>query len=386
MSMPEVLMPRLDAGMQSGKIVEWLKKEGDVVKKGEAVVVVEGEKTTFEIEAPESGVLSKILVSVGTDVPVSQPVAIIGEANQNQPAAVTSKPPEQAAATQASPPRPTVSGERVPASPAARRLAQERGVDLATVKGTGPGGRITSEDILAAATQVPDQTATTKQHHPAVLKRTKLQGIRKSVAERLSYRARNAVATTLTMEADASKLVNLKNTQGNISFTAFLVKAVAKTLEKHQAVNSTIDGEDIITYSDINVCVAINTDNGLIAPVIRNTNLKSAKNVDTEIRELAQKAGENRLTIEELTGGTFTVTNLGAQDIDTFIPIINPPQCAILGVGRIAYKPFASGEKISARPTTVLTLVFDHRIVDGLPAAKFLRDIRKALEEPEALL
>src|SRR5208282_4806910 len=376
MPMPEVLMPRLDAGMQSGKIVEWLKKEGDVVKKGEAVVVVEGEKTTFEIEAPESGVLSKILVSVGTDVPVSQPVAIIGEASQNQ----------HAAATQASPPRPTISGERIPASPAARRLAQERGVDIATVKGTGPGGRITSEDILAAATQVPDQTATTKQHHPAILKRTKLQGIRKSVAERLSYSARNAVATTLTMEADASKLVNLKNTQGNISFTAFLVKAVAKTLEKHQAVNSTIDGEDIITYSDINVCVAINTDNGLIAPVIRNTNLKSAKNVDTEIRELAQKAGENRLTIEELTGGTFTVTNLGAQDIDTFIPIINPPQCAILGVGRIAYKPFASGEKISARPTTVLTLVFDHRIVDGLPAARFLRDIRKALEEPEGLL
>ena len=386
MSMPEVLMPRLDAGMQSGKIVEWLKKEGDIVRKGEAVVVVEGEKTTFEIEASESGVLSKILVSVGTDVPVSQPVAIIGEASQNQPAAVTSKPPEQAAATQASSPRPTVSVERVPASPAARRLAQERGVNLATVKGTGPGGRITSEDILAAATQVPDQTATTKQRHPAVLRRTKLQGIRKSVAERLSYSARNAVATTLTMEADASKLVNLKNTQSNISFTAFLVKAVAKTLEKHQAVNSTIDGEDIITYSDVNICVAINTDNGLIAPVIRNTNLKSAKEVDTEIRELAQKAGENRLTIEELTGGTFTVTNLGAQDIDTFIPIINPPQCAILGVGRIAYKPFASGEKISARPTIVLTLVFDHRIVDGLPAAKFLRDIRKALEEPEGLL
>jgi len=386
MPMPEVLMPRLDAGMQSGKIVEWLKKEGEVVKKGEAVVVVEGEKTTFEIEAPESGVLTKILVSVGTDVPVSQPVAIIGEASQNQPATVTSKPPEQAIATQASSPRPIVSGERVPASPAARRLAQERGVDLATVNGTGPGGRITSEDILAAATQVPDQTATTKQHHPAVLKRTKLQGIRKSVAERLSYSARNAVATTLTMETDASKLVNLKNTQGGISFTALLVKAVAKTLEKHQAVNSTIDGEDIITYSDINVCVAINTDNGLIAPVIRNTNLKSAKNVDIEIRELAQKARENRLTIEELTGGTFTVTNLGAQDIDTFIPIINPPQCAILGVGRIAYKPFVSGEKISARPTTVLTLVFDHRIVDGLPAAKFLRDIRKALEEPEGLL
>jgi pyruvate dehydrogenase E2 component (dihydrolipoamide acetyltransferase) len=387
MSMPEVLMPRLDAGMQSGKIVEWLKKEGDVVKKGEAVVVVEGEKTTFEIEAPEGGVLSKILVSAGTDVPVSQPVAIIGEASRNaQPTTVTPKPPEQTAATQPSSPRPTAPGERVPASPAARRLAQERGVDLAMVKGTGPGGRITSEDILAAATQAPDQTATTKQRQPAVLKRTKLQGIRKSVAERLSYSARNAVATTLTMEVDASKLVALKNTQGGISFTALLVKAVAKTLEKHQAVNSTIDGEEIITYSDVNVCVAINTDNGLVAPVIRNTNLKSAKVVDTEIRELAQKAGKNQLTIEELTGGTFTVTNLGAQDIDTFIPIINPPQCAILGVGRIANKAIVSGEKISARPTTVLTLVFDHRIVDGLPAAKVLRDIRRVIEEPEGLV
>jgi pyruvate dehydrogenase E2 component (dihydrolipoamide acetyltransferase) len=188
------------------------------------------------------------------------------------------------------------------------------------------------------------------------------------------------------MEVDASKLVALKNTQGGISFTALLVKAVAKTLEKHQAVNSTIDGEEIITYSDVNVCVAINTDNGLVAPVIRNTNLKSAKVVDTEIRELAQKAGKNQLTIEELTGGTFTVTNLGAQDIDTFIPIINPPQCAILGVGRIANKAIVSGEKISARPTTVLTLVFDHRIVDGLPAAKFLRDIRRVIEEPEGLV
>lgn len=385
--MPEVLMPRLDAGMQSGKIIQWLKKEGDVVKKGEPIVVVEGEKTTFEIEAPESGVLGKILVSAGTDVPVAQPVAIMGEASQTtQPIAAPSS--QQAPAS----PQPTIrqpasSTERIFASPAARRLAQEHAVDLAQVKGTGPGGRVTREDILAAAKQKTEQpTTATRQNQPRILRTTKLQGIRKSVAERLSYSARNTVATTLTMEVDASKLVNLKNVQGNISFTAFVVKAIAKTLEKHPAVNSALDGEEIITYSDINVCVAINTDNGLVAPVIRNTNLKSARDVDTQIRELSQKARENRLTIEELTGGTFTVTNLGAQDIDTFIPIINPPQCAILGVGRIAYKPYASGETIKARPVTTLALVFDHRIVDGLPAARFLMDVRKALEEPEGLL
>jgi pyruvate dehydrogenase E2 component (dihydrolipoamide acetyltransferase) len=387
--MPEVIMPRLDAGMQSGKIVQWLKREGDMVKKGEAVVVVEGEKTTFEIEAPEGGVLTKILVAVGTDVPVAQPVAIIGEAGQGtKPTVPASTPTGQPLSTQHAAPQP-LSGERAErafASPAARRLAQEHGVDLARLKGTGPGGRITREDVLAVAKQQSAQTAATTKVQPTVLKRMKLEGIRKSVAERLSYSARNAVATTLTMEVDASNLVTLKNIQGNISFTAFVVKAVAKSLEKHQAVNSVIDGEEIVTYSDINVCVAIHTDKGLVAPVIKKTNLKSAKDVDSEIRELAQKATEGRLAIDELIGGTFTVTNLGAQDVDTFIPVINPPQCAILGVGRIAYKPFASGEKIMARPTTILALVFDHRIVDGLPAARFLLDVRKALEEPEKLL
>ncbi len=392
--MPEVVMPRLDPGMQTGKIVEWLKNEGDLVKKGEAILVVEGEKTTFEIEAPESGVLSRILVTVGTDVQVAQPVAIIGEpstspqtvrqesvlrSNMGSPQSYTPPPPVVERGPAAS--------DRPIASPAARKLAQEHHVDLTTLTGSGPGGRITREDVLAAVEQVPKPVqAVSKMFHATVLGKVKLEGIRKAVAERLSYSARTVVPVTITMEADATRLAAMKEKESHIGFTAFAVKAAAKALEKHTAINSTIDGDEITTYSDINIAVAINTEQGLVAPVIQNANRKSLREINASIDELSQKALEKRLTIENLTGGTFTVTNLGGYDIESFAPVINPPQCAILGLGRIGYKPFALGGEVSARPSTMLTLVFDHRIVDGVPAAKFLRDLKRYLEEPESLM
>ncbi len=391
MVMPEVVMPRLDPGMQSGKIVEWLKKEGDVVQKGEPILVVEGEKTTFEVEAPESGVLSKILASPGMDVEVSQPVAIIGEAStgpQSTPApqnVARAESPQSMVTAQVERAEP-VRGERVIASPAARRLAQEHGVDIAKLKGTGPGGRISREDVLAAVEQVPSTARLpSKISQPTVLRKARLEGIRKVVAERLGFSARTAVPVTLTMEADATKLVEMKDKENHISFTSFAVKASSKALEANPVMNSTIEAEEITTYSDVNVAVAINTDQGLVAPVIQRANKKSLKEINAEIEQLSQKAKENRLTIEELTGGTFTITNLGAYDIESFAPVINPPQCAILGLGRIAYKPYVVGERVSARPSTLLTLVFDHRIVDGVPAAKFLRDVKSNLEDPHSL-
>ncbi|MGA2460842.1 MAG: dihydrolipoamide acetyltransferase family protein [Candidatus Bathyarchaeia archaeon] len=384
--MPEVLMPRLDPGMQSGKIVEWLKKEGEYVKKGEAILVVEGEKTTFEVEAPDSGVLSKILAPVGTDVEVSRPVAIIGEASAQPQSPLTT----QSQIKPESPPRmeqkPTTQADRVIASPAARRLAQEHGVDLTNLSGTGPGGRISREDVLATVQKTTAAASTvTKSRQPSILRKAKLEGIRKTVAERLGFSARTAVPVTLTMEADASKLVNLKNRENHVSFTALVVKAVARALESHIVINSTIEGDEVTTYSDINIAVAVNTEQGLVAPVIQNANKKPAREINSEIDALSQKAKENRLTVEELTGGTFTVTNLGAYDIESFAPVINPPQCAILGLGRVAYKPFAVGDRVSSRPTTLLTLVFDHRIVDGVPAAKFLQELKRNLEEAESL-
>lgn len=393
-------MPRLDPGMQSGKIVEWLKKEGDSVRKGEAILVVEGEKTTFEIEAPDSGVLSKILAEVGSDILVAQPVAIIGESSASSQPLAQSKTVQQESVRQrnmaspqgyTTPPplvaKPPSGGGRIIASPAARRLAQEHRVDLTILSGTGPGGRITQEDVLAAVEQVPKSVlAASKVLQPTVLRKVKLEGIRKAVAERLSFTARTAVPVTITIETDATKLAAMKEKESHIAFTAFAVKAAAKALEKHTLVNSTIERDEITTYSDINIAVAINTEQGLVAPVIQHANKKSLKEVNAAIDELSQKAKENRLTIQELTGGTFTVTNLGAHDVESFAPVINPSQCAILGLGRIAYKPFALGGRVSARPSTMLTLVFDHRIVDGVPAAKFLQDLKRSLEEPESLL
>src|SRR5208337_51384 len=382
--MPEVVMPRLDPGMQSGKIVEWLKKEGDQVKKGEPILVVEGEKTTFEIEAPESGQLTRILAKPGDDVPVTQAVAIIGEPTTKPESLqqTTEVPYSEVAARTPTTPQPAK--QQVIASPAARRLAQEQGVDISQVTGTGPGGRISSEDIMAAAKKTAPQT--TQSRSPTVLKRTKLEGIRKAVAERLSYSARNTVAVTITMETDATTLVSLKEKESHIAFTALAVKAVAKSLEKHLIVNSSLEGNEIVTYSQINVALAINTDQGLVAPAIQNTNNKTVREINAEINELAEKAKANQLTIENLTGGTFTVTNLGACDVESFAPIINPPQCAILGLGRIAYKPVAVGGQVVAKPTTMLTLVFDHRIIDGVPAARFLQEVKRNLENAEGLL
>ena len=395
--MAEVLMPRLDPGMQSGKIVEWLKKEGDSVEKGQAIVVIEGEKTTFEVEAPESGKLSKILASVGDDVQVSQPIAVIGESTGTVSQTTTTagygvqRPNVEATSTSVGPITPPSShGERAVASPAARRLAQEYGVDLSKVTGTGPGGRLSREDILAAAAQAkkPAQAAVSvvsKTRQPQIMRKARLEGVRRAVAERLSFSARNVVAVTLTMSTDASKLVRLKD-EHHLTFNSFAVKAVAKALEKHPMMNSSIESDEITTYSDINVCVAINTEQGLVAPTIFNANRKSLREINGEIEELADKAKANQLTVENLTGGTFTITNLGACDIESFAPVINPPQCGILGLGRIAYRPYAAGDQISSRPITVLTLVFDHRVIDGLPAARFLQDVKKNLEDPETLI
>lgn len=386
--MTDVVMPRLDPGMQSGKIVEWLKKEGDQVRKGEPILVVEGEKTTFEVEAPESGPLTKIIADVGTEVQVAERIAIIGSPGVAAPLSARPQAKERHVPTPSSAGygRPS---DRVVASPAARRLAQEYGVDLASLKGTGPGGRITREDILAAkdAGQTTSQVtqSVSKIPQPQILRKMKLSGVRKVVAERLSYSARTVVPVMITIEADATKLMAMKEKQSHVGFTAFSVKAVAKALRNHPAVNSTIENDEITTYSDVNVAVAINTDQGLIAPVIRNADKLSLQEINSMIDDLASKAKENKLAIENLTGGTFTVTNLGAYDVESFAPVINPPQCAILGLGRIGYKPSTHGKDVIARPSTLLTLVFDHRIIDGVPAAKFLRDVKRHLEEPEEL-
>jgi len=274
-------------------------------------------------------------------------------------------------------------------------MAREAGVDISKIKGSGPGGRIVREDIQKAIDQMKSQPtiiAVSAQEAKAVpVARTiKLAGKRKSTAERLSYGFHTTVPVLITMEARMEALLErrkeLHSRSGEeISITAYVVKAAAKALEDHQMINSSLEGDELRVYGDINVAVAINTPDGLVAPAIPQTNRKSVSEISRGIRDLTERAMQNRLTVSDLTGGTFTVTNLGGYGVELFAPVINPPQCAILGFGRTSERPVIIEKQVRAASVTTLSLVFDHRIVDGVPAARFLQRVKEFLEDPGKL-
>ncbi len=390
-----VVMPRLDPGMQSGRIIEWLKKEGDHVEKDVPIVRIEGEKTTFEVNAPETGVVRKVLFESGMDVEVGQTIALVGDPNEPLPieaeAQVTAKPVAVQEATLS-----LVS--RVPepsASPVARKMAREAGIDIGTIKGSGPGGRIVREDVQKAVEQMKTQPRTVaasgqEARYVPIARTIKMAGKRKATAERLSYGFHTTVPVTITMETRMEAVLEhrrdlQKRSDEEISITAYVVKATAKALEDHQIINSSLEGDELRIYGDINIAVAINTPDGLVAPAIPRTNMKSVPEISRGIRDLSELAMQNKLTVSDLTGGTFTVTNLGGYGVDLFAPVINPPQCAILGFGRTAEKPIVVERQVRAASITTLSLVFDHRIVDGVPAAQFLQRVKELLENPKML-
>lgn len=390
-----VVMPRLDPGMQSGRIIEWLKKEGDHVEKDVPIVRIEGEKTTFEVNAPETGVVRKVLFESGMDVEVGQTIALVGDPNEPLPieaeAQVTAKPVAVQEATLS-----LVS--RVPepsASPVARKMAREAGIDIGTIKGSGPGGRIVREDVQKAVEQMKTQSRTVaasgqEARYVPIARTIKMAGKRKATAERLSYGFHTTVPVTITMETRMEAVLEhrrdlQKRSDEEISITAYVVKATAKALEDHQIINSSLEGDELRIYGDINIAVAINTPDGLVAPAIPRTNMKSVPEISRGIRDLSELAMQNKLTVSDLTGGTFTVTNLGGYGVDLFAPVINPPQCAILGFGRTAEKPIIVERQVRAASITTLSLVFDHRIVDGVPAAQFLQRVKELLENPKML-
>jgi pyruvate dehydrogenase E2 component (dihydrolipoamide acetyltransferase) len=392
-----VAMPRLDPGMQSGKIVEWLKKEGDRVEKDVPIVRIEGEKTTFEVNSPGPGVVRKFLFEPGMDVQVGQTIAFVGE--PNEPLPVEAEAPatlEPVVAQEAIVAPPVVSRvAESSASPVARKMAREAGIDISKIRGSGPGGRIVREDIQRAIEQMKAQpvvAAVSAQGARAVpVARTiKLAGKRKATAERLMYGFHTTVPVTITMEARMEAVLEQRKqlhsqTGEEISITAYVVKAAAKALEDHQIINSSLEGDELRIYGDINVAVAINTPDGLVAPVIPQTNRRSLSEVSRDIRELTERAVQNKLTVSDLTGGTFTVSNLGGYGVDLFAPVINPPQCAILGFGRTSERPIVVEKQVRAASVTTLSLVFDHRIVDGVPAAQYLQLVKELLEDPKKL-
>ena len=362
-----ILMPRLSLTMKTGTVVQWFKKEGETVQKGEPLVEVLSEKVTYDVEAPESGVLRKILAIEGTDVPVAQTIGIIAASDEQIPET-------EVAEVEAVPERELIEKveERIVASPAAKRLAREHDIDLAKVVGTGPEGRIVEDDVKKF---IEETTGVA----PRVREVIPLTGIRKTTAERVSLSARTAPHSTITMEVDMTEAVKLHE-ETQASYTDMLVKATAQALREHPIINSTLEDEQIKIFEDINVGVAVATEKGLVVPVLHNADRMLLSNIASALRLLVEKTREGKLAKEDLTGGTFTITNLGMYGVDVFIPIINPPETAILGIGRIAEKPVLVDNEIKMKSIMQLSLSFDHRVVDGVPAAQFLQKVKHVLE------
>jgi len=375
----KVVMPRLSLTMKEGSVAQWFKKEGETVTKGEPLVEVLSEKATVEVEAPATGVLRKILAEQGMDIPVNATLAIIAAPDEEivEIEAEMALPVKEEKAVDAAPEIQTEIAVAVEkrglASPAAKRLAREHGVDLANVKGSDPEGRIVEADVQRFIED-------TSQPAPRIKEVIPLAGIKKTAAERVSRSFRTAPHSTVVMEVDMSHAAKIRN-EKQFSYTELLVKAVASALKTHTLLNSTMtEDEEIKVYGDVNIGVAVATEQGLVVPVIHNADSKSLEEIASKLRELAEKARTGKLAKEDVTSGTFTVTNLGMYGVDFFTPIINPPEAAILGVGRIVDKPLAEGKEVVIRPVMTLSLSYDHRIVDGAPAAQFLQEIKKILE------
>jgi pyruvate dehydrogenase E2 component (dihydrolipoamide acetyltransferase) len=406
-----VVMPRLTWTMTEGVVGRWLRREGEQVTQGETICEVETEKTTDEVRAPVSGVLGRILVSEGVSARVEQPIAVLVQSGEQltqaqldellrgfaQPEAVEAKPVEVARAV-AAPAVGEAPAERLKVSPLAKKVAEEHGVDLATVKGTGPGGRITREDVLAVVERLPTTRAAPA---PTLLDGVKvvevkpLAGMRKVIAERMSSSARTTARVTLTTKADVTEIVRLraslvseleKKVGVRISYTDLLVKAVARALRRYPYVNSVLVGDSICVIEDVNIGVAVDVEEGLVVPVVHGVDAKSIVEVAKELRDLVEKAKKGSLSTEEVARGTFTITNLGMFDVDAFTPIIDSPQTAILGVGRIVDEPAVRDGQVVGRAMMTLSLSFDHRVIDGAPAARFLQELKATLERPELLL
>jgi pyruvate dehydrogenase E2 component (dihydrolipoamide acetyltransferase) len=360
----KVVMLKLSLTMTIGTVGKWYKKEGDTVQKDEPIVEIMSEKATYDLEAPASGILRKILVEEGRDVPVNEILAVITAPDetlsevdlQSETREIAEKPESN-----------------IIASPAAKRLAREHEIDLSHVKGSGPEGRISEEDVQ-------QYIKTSGQATSKVKETIRLTGYRKTSAERLTLSFSTAPHSTVLMEVDMSSAEQLHR-ELSVSYTAILVKAVAEALAVCPMVNSTLEEDTIKILEEINVGVAVATDNGLIVPVIHHADKQQLVEIDRRIAELSIKARDGKLSKEEISGGTFTITNLGMYGVDLFIPIINPPEAAILGVGKIAEKPVAVGGKVEIRPLMTLSLAYDHRIIDGVPASEFLRKIKENIEK-----
>ena len=428
----KVVLAKLSPTMEEGTIVQWSKKEGDKVKVGDVLAEIETDKANMEMEALGAGVLRKVLVPAGGKAPVGALIGVIADPGEDisamlaeaAAALAVAPPPAVSAAPAPSPavapaaaavsvapaapvptpaPAPTVTpGGRVKASPLARAIAAQRNVPLASVAGSGPAGRIVKRDVegflasppsAPAAGKAPAAPARPAIPVPSVVAGTTipLTSMRRTIAKRLSESAFTAPHFFVTVEIDMDAAVALREQlqraeDVKVSFNDLVLKACAKALTRFPTVNASWTGEAIQTHAEVHVGVAVSLAEGLITPVVRNADRKHVVLISREVKDLAARAREKKLKLEEFTGSTFTISNLGMFDVTEFTAIINPPESCILAVGAVRKVPVVKGDQLAIGHRMKVTLSSDHRVVDGALAAQFLAEVRRLLENPVSLL
>jgi 2-oxoglutarate dehydrogenase E2 component (dihydrolipoamide succinyltransferase) len=423
----EIRVPTLGESVTEATVAKWLKQPGERVERDEPVVELETDKVTLEVPAPQAGVIGEIQAAEGSNVPVGAVLGIIADG------AVAAFPHAPAAAVAGSPspamrerenvaarvePLSRNAGEggdgRSPASgegnaavldrsgPAVRKLVAESGLDIGALKPTGPGGRLTKADVITAReapTSRPEQPSAppSPRHEDAAAHETRVRmtRLRRRIAERLKEAQQNAAMLTTFNEIDMSAAMALrerwreafeKKHGARLGFMSIFVKAAIVALKELPAVNAEIDGDDIVYKNHYDIGVAVGTEQGLVVPVVRDADARSFADIEKEIAALGRKARDGRLTIEDLSGGTFTISNGGVYGSLLSTPILNPPQSAILGMHKIERRPVAIGDRIEIRPMMYVALTYDHRIIDGREAVTFLVRVKECVEDPSRLL
>ena len=385
----EIKVPTLPESVSDAVVAKWYKSVGDFIERDENLVDLETDKVMLEVPAPESGVIDQLMVEVGDTVGQAALLAVIKPGSAPAKTQQTAEPASSAEVSTVAP----------DASPAVRRLAAEQGVDLNQVAGTGKSGRITKQDVQQHMTSASPEALAADAGQPPMGGRTQervpMSRLRARIAERLVQVQHEAALLTTFNEVDMQPVMDLrkrykdifeKTHQTRLGFMSFFTKAVVEALKRFPAVNASIDGSDLIYHHYYDIGIAIGSDRGLVVPILRNAELLSLAEIEQQIRSFAAQAQSGKLAIEQMTGGTFTITNGGTYGSMLSTPIINPPQTAILGMHNIVERAVVVDGQIVARPMMYLALSYDHRVIDGREAVLFLRSIKDALEDPARML